>query len=134
MNKAAIPLRYAEYFGASMREWREDRGLSLRELGAMLKLSAVYICDIEHGRRYPPRELDQLERWFGAIGVPLESQPVLLDAAGAARGEVAADLVDYINSQPVCRAVLRKARDMGKGEDFWRQVLADIKSEWGNEA
>lgn len=37
--------------GAWLREQREAAGLSLRELGARLNFSAVYLSDVERGRR-----------------------------------------------------------------------------------
>lgn len=39
--------------GEEMREARKGMGLSLRELARRVKLSAMYLCDIELGRRYP---------------------------------------------------------------------------------
>jgi ribosome-binding protein aMBF1 (putative translation factor) len=38
-------------FGALMRMTRTKKGLSLRELGKRLNLSAAYLGDIEYGRR-----------------------------------------------------------------------------------
>lgn len=37
--------------GALMREVRETRGLSLREVARRLKWSAPYVSDLEHGKR-----------------------------------------------------------------------------------
>lgn len=37
--------------GARMREMREKARLTLREVARRLGLSAMYICDLEHGRR-----------------------------------------------------------------------------------
>lgn len=37
--------------GGRMREMREKARLTLREVARRLGLSAMYICDLEHGRR-----------------------------------------------------------------------------------
>ena len=43
--------------GQRIRELREDRDLSLRELAQKLDLSPAFVSDIELGRRYPSEEV-----------------------------------------------------------------------------
>jgi len=43
--------------GAALRQQREYSGLSLREVARRMKLSAMYVCDLEHGRRGWDEEL-----------------------------------------------------------------------------
>jgi transcriptional regulator with XRE-family HTH domain len=40
-------------FGERVRELREQKGMSLRELAKQLLVSAAFLSDIELGRRYP---------------------------------------------------------------------------------
>jgi transcriptional regulator with XRE-family HTH domain len=55
--------------GSKIREFREERDLSLRELAKRLGVSAAFLSDIELGRRYPSEEnLKDLARM---LGVPL---------------------------------------------------------------
>src|SRR5215831_12730901 len=52
--------------GQRIRELREERDLSLRELAKKLKVSAAFLSDIELGRRYPSEEnLKDLARILG---------------------------------------------------------------------
>lgn len=39
------------HFGACLNLLRKDAGLSLREVGKHLNLSAAFLCDVEYGRR-----------------------------------------------------------------------------------
>jgi transcriptional regulator with XRE-family HTH domain len=41
--------------GDSIREMRQERRLSMKQLGARVGISAAYICDIENGKRMPPK-------------------------------------------------------------------------------
>jgi transcriptional regulator with XRE-family HTH domain len=56
--------------GPKIRELREQRDLSLRELAKKLDVSAAFLSDIELGRRYPSEEnLKDLARM---LGVPFD--------------------------------------------------------------
>lgn len=44
-------------FGELMRAARERRGLTLVELARQLKVSQVFLSDVERSRRYPSEEL-----------------------------------------------------------------------------
>jgi len=43
-------------FGDLLNQWRVAKGLTLREVGEAVGVSAIYICDIEHGNRLPSTE------------------------------------------------------------------------------
>lgn len=45
--------------GARLRRIREDRGLSLRQLGAALDVSAVFLCNVENGFKHCPQWLTE---------------------------------------------------------------------------
>ncbi len=44
-------------FGRRVRELRQNRGLSLRELAKRLEISAPFLSDIELGKRYPSEDI-----------------------------------------------------------------------------
>jgi transcriptional regulator with XRE-family HTH domain len=56
--------------GAKLRELREQRDISLRELARRVDTSAAHISDIELGRRFPSDEL--LEKIAAVLSVPVE--------------------------------------------------------------
>lgn len=45
------------YFGNTLKEIRNARGLSVREFAKIVGFSAVYICDLEKGNRKPTLEM-----------------------------------------------------------------------------
>lgn len=57
-------------FGAKLRELREERNISLRELARKINVSGAFLSDIELGRRFPSE--DKVELLAREIGVPLE--------------------------------------------------------------
>jgi transcriptional regulator with XRE-family HTH domain len=57
-------------FGEKIRELREERDISLRELAKRLELSAPFISDIELGRRYPSKKV--MQQLADALGVKPE--------------------------------------------------------------
>lgn len=65
--------------GARLRRLRESRGLSLRDLGAAVRLAPSFLSDVERGRTRP--SLESLDAIAGALGADLRE--VLAPAAGA---------------------------------------------------
>ncbi|HXG63895.1 MAG TPA: helix-turn-helix domain-containing protein [Blastocatellia bacterium] len=53
-------------FGMKLRQFREQAGLSLTELGARVGLSTSYLTEIEHGKKYPKAE--KIARIAEALG------------------------------------------------------------------
>lgn len=80
-------------FGKRLRELREERGVSQKEMAEALRVSAAYLSALEHGRRGQPT-WDMLQRiitYFNIIWDEAEelqhlatiSQPrVVIDTAG----------------------------------------------------
>ena len=56
--------------GQRIRELREERDLSLRELGKKLDVSAAFLSDVELGRRHPSEKL--LAEMAKTLGATLE--------------------------------------------------------------
>ncbi len=57
-------------FGTRLRQLREERNISLRDLAKKLRVSAPFLSDIELGRRFPAA--DKLELLAREIGVPIQ--------------------------------------------------------------
>jgi transcriptional regulator with XRE-family HTH domain len=57
-------------FGETIRELRQARDLSLRDLAKVLDVSAPFLSDIELGRRYPSE--DVLTKLAKALRTPVE--------------------------------------------------------------
>jgi transcriptional regulator with XRE-family HTH domain len=50
-NPPVEPMTGAAYFGLEVREWRQDRGLSQREVGAPAQYGQQYVAKVEAGDR-----------------------------------------------------------------------------------
>jgi transcriptional regulator with XRE-family HTH domain len=57
-------------FGTRLRQLREERNISLRDLAKKVGVSAPFLSDIELGRRFPAP--DKLELIAREIGVPVD--------------------------------------------------------------
>ena len=59
-------LNHKVIFGMKLKQFREQAGLSLTDLGARIKLSTSYLTEIEHGKKYPKAE--KIGRMAEALG------------------------------------------------------------------
>lgn len=57
-------------FGSKLRQVREEKNISLRELAKKIGVSGAFLSDIELGRRFPSPE--KIELIAAEIGVPVE--------------------------------------------------------------
>ena len=59
-------LNHKVIFGMKLRQFREQAGLSLTDLGTRIRLSTSYLTEIEHGKKYPKAE--KIARMAEALG------------------------------------------------------------------
>lgn len=59
-------LNHKVIFGMKLRQFREQAGLSLTDLGIRTRLSTSYLTEIEHGKKYPKAE--KIARMAEALG------------------------------------------------------------------
>ena len=78
-------------FGSKLREEREKKNISLRELAKKIGVSGAFLSDIELGRRFPSQ--DNIELLAKEIGIPVEelSQYDFRDEAESIRQMMFAD-------------------------------------------
>lgn len=94
-------------FGIYLRQLREEKGLRQADLAETLGVTPVYICDIEKGKRNPP-DFPKLRLLVGRLGLHPEQTAYLYDLAGTARGEIAPDIFEYLNTNPAAKAAIRR--------------------------
>ena len=105
-------------FGEFLALKRKDAGITIKDMAQKLKISAAYYSYFESGDRKAP-ERDVQDQIADILELSPPERLQLYDLAGQTRGIVAADLPDYINSNPYVRVALRKARDSKIGMDQW---------------
>lgn len=105
-------------FGDFLQMRRGEVGLTIKEVAHRLKISSAYYSYFESGDRKAPDRL-MLDKMAYILELNPEEHLLLYDLAGKTRGNVAADLPDYINGNPYVRVALRKARDSEVSMEKW---------------
>lgn len=119
-------------FGAFIDAKRRSRAsdgtdIKLKDIAEAMDKTATYLSDIIKGRRNPP-EMELLEKIATVLRLDEAEKAEMFDLAGRDRNEVSPDLPDYIMDEdiPHARTALRKAKEKGLGDDFWKEVYEAI--------
>ena len=119
-------------FGAFINEKRRGRAsdgtdIKLKDIANAMDKTATYLSDIIKGRRNPP-DIDLLNKIADTLCLSDEEKAEMFDLAGRDRNEVSPDLPDYIMDQgiPHARTALRRAKEKGLGDEFWKKVNDSI--------
>jgi transcriptional regulator with XRE-family HTH domain len=83
-------LNHKVIFGMKLRQFREQAGLSLTDLGSRTGLSTSYLTEIEHGKKYPKAE--KIARMAEVLGRNYD------DLVSVRLGEELSPLSDFIAS------------------------------------
>lgn len=110
-------------FGSFIARKRLEKDVRLKPMADRLGVSVTYLSDIIKGRRNPP-EMTGLEALADVLGLNEVERNEMFDLAGRERNQVSPDLPDYIMDEtlPNARIALRRARNAGLGDDFWKEV------------
>lgn len=112
-------------FGEFLVMKRKEREMTIKDITKLLKMSGAYYSFMETGNRKAPDRRIQ-DRIADILELTQEERLLLYDLAGKTRGIIAADLPDYINSNPYVRVALRRARDSQVSQEKWLRFIADI--------
>ena len=117
-------------FGDFLHQKRIAKGVSYRDLAAVLGVSAPYISDIEKDRRNAPA-MDKLEKLAEYFMLSPEERSLMFDLAGEKKSEVAPDIPRYIKNHDYVASALRTARDLGANEKDWQDFVDELKRRKG---
>ena len=117
-------------FGHYLTQKREVKGITLRRMAELLHVSAPYLSDVEHDRRNP-LDLEKLNLAMDILELTEDEREQMLNLAGRGRNTVAPDLPEYIMDRDYVSAALRKARDVGAGEEEWLKFIEELKKREG---
>lgn len=117
-------------FGDFLHKKRIAKGISYRDLAAVLGVSAPYISDIEKDRRNAPA-MDKLEKMAEFFTLSAEEKSLMFDLAGEKKSEVAPDIPGYIKDHDFVASALRTARDLGASEKDWQDFVDELKRRKG---
>ena len=112
-------------FGDFLAMKRKEAYLTIKDVARRLHISTAYYSYFESGERKAPERL-VLDRLAEILELSYTERLLLYDLAGKTRGIVAADLPDYINSNPYVRVALRKARDSKASMEQWLSFIQQM--------
>lgn len=102
-----------QQFGKSIRQWREEKEITLRKFAEMVGISPTYLSKIERGDFEPPAE-DKIRAIAKALG---KDEDTVLALAG----RISSDLEPIIRKHPQETAsFLRTAKKLSA--DDWRAL------------
>ena len=111
-------------FGEFIMAKRKALGITQKQIADSLGITAVYICDIEKDRRYPPTNGELLPKIVEILKLNNEDSSIFYDLAGFGKNCVSPDLAEYIMSSPVIRTALRIAKNKATGDDWQKFIKA----------
>lgn len=109
-------------FADFIKSKREANELSVRSLAKLIKISAVYLSDIENYNRPAPRKPEVLEALALHLGLNNDEKQYMTRAAMASRDE---DLEVYLKGQPRVCLALRMAQELPDDlvSDEWENFI-----------
>ena len=120
-------------FGAFLRDKRNQKGLTLRELAQKIGVSHSYLSNVEKGKKLPPNNKVLLEI-ANVLTLDTESRRLLFDIAAETKElnrndySVPADISKYLHDTEVAKSFIREADKQGYSNEFWNMLLQQIKN------
>lgn len=116
-------------FGTYLKFKRQERGISLRKFAEMLKISPVYMCNMEKDRNPAPSE-DILERMVRLLVLTDEERTLFYDLAAKSKNTptVSQDLPEYIMDRDIVRVALRTAKDVDATDEEWQEFISMLEA------
>ena len=120
-------------FGVYLKEKRQQKNISLRELSRKANIAHTYILKIENGSKPPPSD-DALLRLAKGLNLDDESAEIFFDLAAKCKRinddrnfYIPADISEYLIGEEKANNLLRKAKKLGYSNEFWNELLKQIE-------
>ena len=116
-------------FGSFIRKKRleSDPYISLRKLAERLKISPVYMSNIETDRNPAPKD-DILINLAKALRLDKQEQEMMYELAAKSKAYTAVpgDLPEYISANEYARIALRVAKDVDATDKEWQEFIEKL--------
>lgn len=116
-------------FGAFLKEKRQEKNISLRELSDRAGIAHSYIGKIENGSKLPPSD-EVLLKLAKALNLDSDSVESFFDLAAKCKAlnddknyYIPADISKYLSNENNAKAFIRKASKLGNSNEFWNELL-----------
>ncbi len=114
-------------FGLYLAELRKSRRVTLKDMAEAIGITSPYLSDVEKGRR-DSFDIDKLNLIVDVLGLSEEETDQLMNLAGDQRKNIAPDLPEYVAGKDYINAALRRAKDLGAGEEEWLRFIESLNS------
>ena len=117
-------------FGAFVRKKRIelDPSISLRKMAEILKLSPVYMSNIETGRVAAPKN-EVLVNLARQLKLSKKEEELMYDLAADSKNYTAVpgDLPEYLTTHEYAKIALRVAKDVDATDEEWMEFIAKLQ-------
>ena len=120
-------------FGVFLKEKRQEKNISLRELSNKANMAHTYIAKIENGSKPPPSD-EALLRLAKGLNIDDESTEIFFDLAAKCKRMndnknfyIPADVSEYLLNEEKANHLIRKASKLGYSNEFWNELLKQIE-------
>lgn len=120
-------------FGAFLKEKRQQKNISLRELSYKANVAHTYIAKIENGSKPPPSDKILLRL---AKGLKLDdgSAEIFFDLAAKCKRinddknfYLPADISEYLHNDDNAKRLIRKASQLSNSNEFWNDLSKQLE-------
>lgn len=116
-------------FGIFLKEKRQQKGFSLRNLAKHSELSHIYLYNIECGKKAPPNDMI-LKKLATALKLDSESSSIFFELAAQSKQNwdsnnyyLPVDISQYLTEKSSAKKVIREASKNKESNDFWNDLL-----------
>lgn len=120
-------------FGVFLKEKRQEKDISLRELSNKVDIMHTYIAKIENGNKPPPSD-DILLRLAKGLSLDEESTKIFFDLAAKCKRinddknfYLPADVSEYLINEETAKSLIRKASRLCNSNEFWNKLLKQFE-------
>lgn len=122
-------------FGDMLKQLRNDKKISIRNMAESLEMSPTFLSDIENGRRLPPnsdKHFDSICKMAEVLDLSKDEADDLrrlADAELTEKGLIAKDVEEYMKKCPTAQVAMRKAVTNKINEDKWKEILKILEED-----
>lgn len=120
-------------FGVFLKEKRQQKNISLRELSDKANVAHTYIAKIENGSKPPPSD-DVMIRLAKGLNLDDESSEIFFDLAAKCKRinddknfYLPADISEYLLNEDNAKKLIRKASKLDNSNEFWNELLKQLE-------
>jgi transcriptional regulator with XRE-family HTH domain len=109
-----------ESFGAKLKRYRQQAGVSQRELASRIGTDFSYISKIENDR-LPPPAADTVIKICKALDIEETSELLALT------GKLPSDVQSSVGTSESAQRFLREAQDLALDEEEWNSMIHSLR-------